>query len=487
MSRIRKGADVLTFQRHMLSWLQREGPAPDSPLELFSLYGAMGGFEEPQGEPEPRFRKSLSQRRGFRKVGESYGTPEASTTSFTEGMPRASATLLSRLKQSGEKFSVQVLVDQDADPEDPTKWQSKIIFEGVTLTSYKSSGALEGFDSDDEVTVEAEASYDARADVFPIQFGPVAATEITVPVLAAAVYPPDDRGNHARKEIYLVTAVDATNPYLVWTQNGGLTWTATAITALTTAPTDIAVVGSFILITSQAGNCYVYARRSAPATLTKVTGGFVATKGPNAIYAISLANVFMVGNGGYIYKLTLPGQPVTVINAGVATTQNLNDIAGFGDVLVAVGAANAMVASYNGGKSWSLLTGPEAATALNCVAIQNTEQQEIWWAGGAKLSYSKDHGATWTEKVLGVTPTTVNDIAFCDELDSVGAVAYTATGPVGGVLYTSDGGELWENEHCTDLPTCQGVAALAWGGPNYLVAAGDSNGTDGFAAIALSA
>jgi len=83
--------DVLTKRTHLYSFIQRKG-SPRYSLELFSLHGAMGSAEQPLGEPEPRYRKSVTRRGAWDRVGAVEAPPDAPTTSFTEMMPRATAT-----------------------------------------------------------------------------------------------------------------------------------------------------------------------------------------------------------------------------------------------------------------------------------------------------------------------------------------------------------------------------------------------------------
>ncbi len=475
--------DVLTFQTHTRTWIQLR-MNPDYPLELLS-FGALAGLTEPKGSGEPVYRYSDTERRAYDKVGESISTPDNYTTSFQEGMKRATANFLQKVRKARKDFALHVLIHQDSDPEDPTKWESKVISEGHRLTNF-STQPFQAFDGDAEVYCEGELEYDASAWLYPIDFGEVASTEITKEVVATAVYPPDDRDvDYSEKEIYHLTKVDATAPKVVWSQDGGTTWTATSLTDLSTnEPDDICVVGNYIIVVSSADESYLYADRDDPTTWTRVTSGFTSSKGPTAIWARSLANIFMAGLGGYIYKLDLPGQAVTVLNAGVATTQNLSDIHGRGDTIIAVGASNAVVKSLNGGSTWSSLTGPAVATTLNCCFVKD---EDHWWVGADGAYYTVDEGSNWKTKSLGVTGlATVNDIQFCKELDAVGYLAYTTSTPTGHVMRTTDYGREWETYSInTAVAANEAINALAVGGPNFVVAAGllTAAGADGIAAI----
>ncbi len=490
MTRIRGDADVLTFQKHTRSWIQTKGPGPASELELFALYGALGGLDMPEGSSTPVWRRSLAIRNAYRKVGESIDPPDTYTASIQEGIPRASANFLLRARKSREKFAVQAVVHQDASPVNPTAFESKLIVEGLRVSSVSITD-VEAFEGDEEVRVEAELEFDWADFVYPIMFGEEASSEIDELAVATAVWPSYDAGHDDEKEIYIVQQGDgaAASPKLIWSHDGGATWTATSISDLGVSdhPTDIILVGEYGFICSNAGESYVWFRRADPTTLAEITGGFVASKGPNAMWAKDLANVFMVGDGGYIYKLDMVGLAVEVVSAGVETTENLTAIDGQGNVIVAVGANNALVYSTNGGKSWALGTGPSAGVALNTVQVIDNGRDEIWHVGSDGEYYSYNRGSAWTEKSLPVTVSTVNDIKFSEELDGVGYLAYETATPEGGVLRTTDGGQSWEADSITALPDCDAIDDLAVGGPNYVVAVGDLDGADGIAAIAVPA
>lgn len=471
------GTNLITNQTHNRTWIQMKA-RPDATLELLSL-GSMGGIGEPSGSTEAIYRPSRTKRRAFDKVGESVQTPETFSSSFREGMPRDVASYIERAKKAGRKFALHVIHHQDADPDDPTKWESKSIFGGVKITEL-SSNEFTSFDGDDEVVLEGTLEYDQRERLFKMAFGAEAATEITKPVVAAAVYPSDWRDDADEKEIYLLAKVDTTVPHVIWSHDGGTTWTATSLTALgTDEPTDIAIVGNYIIVTSATGESYLYATRDNPTVWTEVTGGFVTSKGPTAIYAVNVANIFMVGLGGYIYKLNLPGQPVTVVDAGDATLQNLNDIHGFGSVIVAVGASNAVVYSQNAGRTWAALTGSAPATTLNAVQVVD---KDTWWVGADDLYYTLDGGSSWVAMNLSIASlTSVNAITFSVDLGATGFIGYkTSTG--GGVLRTTDYGATWEATSISGVPTNTGIAAVAMGGANYAVIAGAAT-ADGVAAI----
>lgn len=482
--------DLVTKRLHQRSFVQlRE--RPDSTLQLFALNGgAMGGFEVPKTSPEAVYMPSLTEREAFELFGKLQGAPgDLPTASFTERLPRETAAVMERLSKRSTPFSMHVILHKDIDPQDPTHWESKKLFSGITLSNYAEDdqevapGGDEGF-----IEISADASLEYYTRLFHLYFGTEAASDVTKEVVAVAVYPPQDRGDEDLKEIYAVQVVD-TNPKLVYSKDGGGTWTAVTLTTLgSNAPTDIAIVGNYVIITSSAGLGYYYASRDALATWTAVEGtskGFVTAHGPTAIYAPAVGEIWFAGLGGYIYKLGVPGQNVTVIDAGTITVQNLNAIHGSGNTILAVGASNAAILTQNGGRSWAALTGPAVGVALNDCFVLDDER---YWIAADKAYYSLDEGATWTQSSLSYTSmTSVQSIVFCTDQPAVGYAAVLTSTPAGAIMRTSDHGGTWETYSVHSIPANEKIGDLAVGGPNYVVGGGlvSASGSDGLLTIGV--
>lgn len=472
--------DLNTARRDAYAFIQRR-PGPASPLELFSVNGYIGGLEEPVASPEPRYRKSLTRRGDFDRVGETLSPPDARTVSLTEKVPRETAAFLERLKKTSERFAVHVIISRDGDPQDTNSWESKEVFEGVGVTGF-SRDDVEA-DEDEYWTITSETQYASRERLFHLYFGAEAAAEITTEVIDVAVYPPSDNDDYDTKEIYMLTkVVGGTAPNLIYSLDGGRDWATVSLTTIgTDEPDALAVVGDYVIIVSSAGEAYYYARKNALSTWTKITDGFSPASGPTCIYAPAVGSIFMGGLGGYVYKLGIPGQPVQVLEAGSATTQDLSAIHGAGSTLLAVGAANAAILSNNGGRSFSALTGPKPAAALNCCWVVD---KNTLWIGADALYYSRDAGVNWTQVSTGIPGlTAITAIVFSAESTAIGYIA--GTGAANGYLArTTTFGNDFETESLHTVPAADQWNALAVGGPNFLVAVGlADDGTDGLAAL----
>jgi hypothetical protein len=489
MGNTKRRTDQFTFRGQGRSFVQEEGPGPNNPLKYFSDNGGLGAFEQPLGEPEARLRVSDTVRGGYDIVGEVMGKPELGSLPLQDAMPRAVASRLEQLAESGYPFAAQYIIDKRASSQAQDTWESKVIFEGIRLTNLKSED-LENIEAEDgEVFFSADAKFSAWGRVRKLQFS--LQHSPTVKTVALAIgdpnldYPVPDP---SKKGMWGVTLHDGTNAAsFVYSVDGGLTRTTVALTSVfgTNDPTDLAEMGDYIILLCQASEAYAYAHKSNLSAWTKVSGGFVASKGPNRIWVKNGGEAYIVGQGGYLYKLTTPGQPVTVLNAGILTAQNLTSIHGRSGFIVAVGAANTVVISTNGGISWSAITGPIVSTILNTVAVLNESTLMIGAANG-NLYYSKNRGSVWATSVFeGAGSGSVETIVFDNELQSVGYMAHTTGAPAGRVFRTTNGGTSWELQSMSNLPANVQVTALATKGPNLVLAGGlVSAGGAGFIAAA---
>ncbi len=470
--------DLNTARRHAYAFIQRR-PGPASPLELFSINGYVGAVSEPVATPEPRWRKSLTRRGEWDRVGETKSPPSAYTVSLTESVPRETAAFLERLKKSGETFAIHVVISENGDPQDYNTWDSKEVYEGVSVTGFERDDVEA--DEDEYWTITSETQYASRERLFHLYFGAEAAAEISNEVVGVAVYPPVDSDDYDVKEIYLLTKVVATTaPKLVYSMDGGRAWTAVDLTTIgNNQPDAIAVVGDYVLIVSAAAGAYYFARKGALNSWTKITDGF--SGGPTCLYAPAVGSIFMGGLGGYIYKLTIPGLPVEVLEAGSLTTQDISAIHGAGSTLLAVGKANTAILSQNGGRSFSALTGPAPAVGLTCCWVVD---KETLWIGGDKLYNSRDGGKAWAPVATGIPGlTAITAIVFSAETNAVGYVAGVGGGN-GYLARTTTFGNGFETVSLHSVPASDRWNVLAVGGPNFLVAAGlHDDGTDGVVAL----
>lgn len=224
-------------------------------------------------------------------------------------------------------------------------------------------------------------------------------------------------------------------------------------------PVALDVAGQYLVVLVASENAYYYASinqaTGIPGTFTKVTTGFVSAKTPTDLVVYSDHEIYISGNGGYIYKLSGVGQAVTVLSAGGATTQNLNRIDGRGDTLVAVGAIGVGVVSTNRGRSWATLPTVPIAATLTALAVLDSNRYWVGTSAGG-VYYTLDAGNLWTLVTLSNGPDEINDIVFVN--DEVGWVAGAADS-LAALWWTPNGGADWASLNST--PRIDGISTAA--------------------------
>jgi photosystem II stability/assembly factor-like uncharacterized protein len=194
-------------------------------------------------------------------------------------------------------------------------------------------------------------------------------------------------------------------------------------------------------------------------------------------------SAFIGGQGGYVYYMQHPTKAVTVLTNGSVTAQDLRSIHGYGRLVVAVGASNAVIRSLNDGTSFALLTGPAVGVALNAVRCLS---EKIWLVGAnnGNVYITINGGSTWTTVSVDPAATTINSIWAANE-----HVIYVAleAGGAGKVYRSTDGGNTFSNvsPQISGLPTNQRISVVSGFGNNKVGAGGrKAVGGDGLLAIA---
>lgn len=408
---------------------------------------------------------SKNQFGAFDEAGTVRGQDDRPTMGLTLIYPETKSAILD-LVRLGCPIDIQLHFGRCGNPTNYAGgWEKILVFENASFTNY-SLGDLGAFESsenakiDETVDVSAEWFY----EVLKMQYGERAASDVGQEIVGIAVYKTIECGGcdnptDGKTQVFAVSAPFGTSPgvlpEIVFTDDGyvtsGDTWITTA--TLGQNPSDIEIVGDkVVVIFGGAGNALHYADKQnildGLETWTKVTTGFVAAKGPNAMTAASAADVWMAGNGGYIYYTTDPTTGVTVQDAGNATTQNLNDIHAYNmDTVVAVGAANTVVYT-NDGQTWALVTGPDTVNTpdLNCVFCRGEKE---WWVGTADnaMWVTENAGISWTQVRFsgdtagGAGTGNVWDIQFATY--DVGFMSHATAANLGRIFRSTDGGRTW--------------------------------------------
>jgi photosystem II stability/assembly factor-like uncharacterized protein len=434
-----------------------ENQAGPTHVPIFLSFGMAGSFEQPLGDVSRIEVPSSNQYGQYSVAGEIPGAVENATLPITY----QSQFAISRLWQVSKRrcpYDLQVHFGDCEDPSDFDKgWKLILAMERARSTTFKTDdlGSLISGD-EDKVTEEMDASALRAYYIGQMSFAKRAESDVTSAIVAIAVCDKPNCGECGSSsdgcQVVLSVSDPAGSspgllPEVIYTADGYTSSNFRMITTFAVGdnPDDATCVGSyFVVVSADSGGMHVAVKDdilNAAETWQLITNGFVALKGPQAIVSVSSRETWIVGKGGYIYFSSSPTDGVSVQDAGVATTQDLNDIDAINSrYLVAVGAANAVVYTTNGGDSWSSVTGPAPATVLNTVAMRSASE---WWVGSAagKMYYTLDKGQHWTEKTFnGSGSGSLKRIVWAS--DTVGFAIHN-TGTKGRILRTVSGGNSW--------------------------------------------
>lgn len=132
------------------------------------------------------------------------------------------------------------------------------------------------------------------------------------------------------------------------------------------------------------------------------------------VSAVSVNDVFAVGNGGLILRRQ-NGEDWASMTSG--TSSNLHAVWATSSSDVWVVGASGIVLHYDG-TSWSTNTAITTTSTLN--AVWTSSSSDIWIAGGSKTWRSTDSGANFTSTthagiVLSISGTSASDVCIAGE------------------------------------------------------------------------
>ena len=374
-------------------------------------------------------------------------------------------------------------------PQDVDDWDSMILVEDCVFTELTLG---DEFNPQEEANtllqVTGTISYSSAnfRRIGQIAFAEVADSTFTLEALDCGYRVVD---NGIEWYILVAYSTGVSEPVIVGRNYQG-TYTAVTMAgafANTENANKMAIVGSYAVIASNDAGGH------ATITLANVlagtdgsainTSGYTASKEPNCIWARSAGEIFLGGDGGYVYKLATPTGGATVKDAGDATTQNLNAIHGYKDQIVAVGESNAFILSEDNGENWSAKTGPNSGESLTAVWVHD---EDIFFVGclDGDLYYTTDAGDTWTQITHGTSISNIHDIEFVEGSKTVGYMV-GSTGSAGEIVRTIDGGATWSgaSPYIKSHPAAVDLNAVSAYDTNTVMAVGEGAASDGIAIL----
>lgn len=477
-------------------FVQVDGPSPANPYYYVGCL-SLGGLSEELGAGTPVYCPSSDQRNKFDIIDIVPSVQGLPTTDFTQRMDRFLQDFWWDLRKRGCRLHGVVVLSNCARPDDIDQFDSKIILQSFRLTNF-SLPELNSLAGDNNAAVDLTGSLEMMAfnPVRRLRWGEKLDSVILAEALDAVFVPDVDCADcNAPKHVYILTTANSGSPGLssqiVYSLDGGNTGAPIDIPTLGgLSGNRLAAVGLYLVVVSEANGAHHWSLLSnidaGVTSWSRVNSGYVATKSPRCIFSASPTRTYIGAAGGYIYLMTNPTTPVTVLTDGSITAQNVNDIHGKGRLILSGGNSNTLLYSDNQGETFTLITGPEPGQNLSAVWLID---ENIWWVGtgNGNLYYTKNGGSSWVEATPDPALTVVNRIWFVDDI-----VGYFS-GQIGGgssaarIYRTTDNGYSWHNgaPYLTGLPAAERYNAVVADDYNTVLAVGRVGaGGDGIASFA---
>jgi photosystem II stability/assembly factor-like uncharacterized protein len=465
--------DEMVSNKHKRNFIQFGGASPANKVQFAgqdTQYVSIDGVSvDDNGAVNPVWVHDPSFSGRFKLIGRTVSPPNLAKASVK--MREKHGAIPRTLLKQNCKFNLYELTGTCGDLSDFVGgWSDYVLIYSNAITTTRSLGTRSAWDKDD--AIEDDLSI-VLSDVYPVgslSFGEGASTQIdreVVDVVYGAIYGCIDCDDGTQRIYSLTKSSGAGSPGLPaeiqYTNDGGATWNQANITGMgaTEDPLALDIVGANLVAIGASAIYYaaIDQNTGVPGTFTKVTAGFVTTL--SDMYVAGSREVYFVGASGYIYKTSDVTNGVTVLNAGVATSNNLVRIHGCPTALYAVGAAGTIIKSLNGGATWVTTDSTPTGQQIQAVSVIDAN---VVWIGTAtgNIYYTLNGGATWTEFLFPNSGTgSIYDINFATP--EVGYFSHSTTTPTARLYTTWNGGADWTKtkNRVMNMPTFQKIGRIA--------------------------
>lgn len=438
-------------------WVIPGGVHPYNAPEMLTLAKISGDPSKTRGEatritaPDPNnFDSDVT-------VGKIPGSSDRGSITLSRRYTVAIGKLL-KWFHDGCRLDMYGLVGKCRNPQDFQRGGEKYLFfddgDPSTIT-IEGAGAF-GKDEANASNENLDMSFDNFWEVFNLKSEQILSATTTREVRTVDVCEDDNCGDCESCQRVMATmigvgATPGTKPTLIYSDDGGSTGSTETIDTMNSNESiaDAQCIGGDLVLITHEGNEIHY--RNVEETYLgigewqEVDTGFVVGGEPNRMHSTDPRHTWIVGDGGYIYFAKNPRAGVSVLNAGIATTENLNYVHAFdSENVLVVGDSNTVLVSRNGGDTWRTVTGPSVGENLGVCWMWS---EDVWFVGegsgaSGQLYKTKNAGFSWDEVDLPVAANRFDAIRFTSEMEGY------ATVRVGGnakLLRTITGGyEWWE-------------------------------------------
>ena len=414
-------------------------------------------------------------------IGQIQGEQGRATVDLTGRYALDLESTLLRLARERCPVDVQIHMGACKNPSDFNQYDKILVLESAIPTNWSTDGDLGSLTDADESAINevAPVSADTMYEILPLLVIERGQSVVTNEVLDVISYDTHACGGDCETEsdgcmkFYAISTAAGGSPTtpadILSSPDKGTTWYADDIDSLgaAEAPSALAGLGRYIVVVSNASNSLHYALQSEIDTIgfdetwTEVTTGFVAAAEPNDCFrARGGVVLWIVGDGGYIYKCTDPTTGVTAVDAGVATTEDLRAVHCYSDSFVLAGGDNGSLVFCTDGATFVTAPTSPFGAAEQIRAVWAKSKTE-WWVGGStgELFYSLDGGDSWT--LVADYGASIYDIAFAN--DTIMYVASATAAVAGQIRRSLDGGYSFNvlPETTTTMPANDRINAVA--------------------------
>lgn len=461
-----------------------------APFEWLGKCSRMGGIEQPMGEKTITYRHSDVVGK-FEPDQEFTGAPGATTTSLM-----MKETIKSRLYGDLMKCSwdFDVRTQSCGRVDDPFNWDmiKRLCCAELTSVSTDDESAYSSEDEGETIITGALSSRSPFIMIYPVigqrvENYDLSDYQLTRIQVATTGHCADDCGPEEQCTLYAAVTADTPGnpPYFAKSIDGGMTWVLSPITAFGsgTSIDDIACLGDLVIAVSSTEPGYAYSWDGGVtwALVNDADNVEFLVSAPRRVAIRSRSLVLFGGEGGYLWKSTDGGVTATLVDEGIVTTGNVNDIQWLTDEIVfVVGDDNTMKKSSNGGDTWLSITLPAAKSADDVATILALSENLILIGYGTTggLYYTIDGGITWAADASIASTTTINGLSHCE----CGVIYAVGASAGAGKLYRNvDGGApaRWlaltvddAGVGYNDVACCDANNAVAVGLPTGIYTAG---------------